>query len=255
MTNYCSPTASRSLGKIAPMSKKGNAGLSPVQVAAATRRNLAHLQRAMYEREILLAIEEAGSSPLVIHLIHGALLSDYFSHCMKVFELHNNAVATFWAIHKARPELEGVLQQLGTSGGELTAVAKKLKHARDKAHFHIDKTRIGDEVDVWGEADLKHGRLGSAVEAAWNALNALQVHEGRPRTSLLPIDRAAIARMVKYIEAQQMPLGFARLEGLVEWDENGPPQQGTGIRYKGVVRAPARQAPELPSIPGKPDSN
>lgn len=186
--------------------------MTPEKLAATTRRNLAHLQRANLLYEVMLGIEQAGAAPFAIHVIHASLKNDYLAHCMKVFE-STRKVATFWSVLAVSPHARASLKTKGMTLQELEDVAARLKTIRDNTHFHIGTAAVEDPSHVWKAAGLKGDRLYRVVLAAWEALSAHEIASGRQPPHAPPIDKAALARMVEFIRDEQMPGSLAWLEG------------------------------------------
>src|SRR5215471_9826683 len=91
---------------------------------AAVRRNLAELQRALLNRRAMVAMEAVGGiTNDVLKVIYYALFNDYTRK-------HSIDIGTF------------------------ESLVEKLKHVRDKTHFHIDREAVLEPRAVWTEAGL-----------------------------------------------------------------------------------------------------
>jgi hypothetical protein len=171
----------------------------------AIERNLAELQRAILNRTTLVGLEDAGVSHLFLKLAYYALFSDYVAHCIKVFETRKQA-ASFWYIYRTnRKPIDAFARRNKISIKALETVSEKLKHIREKTHFHIDETGALDPKAVWHEADLKGKELSRAVDSAWDILTELQQSLKLPEVTLPEYDRALVKRLAIAIE-EQWPL-------------------------------------------------
>jgi hypothetical protein len=172
----------------------------------AIQRNLAELQRAVLNRTTLLGLEDAnGISHLFLRLIYYAIFDDYIAHCIKVFE-NSKGAASFWYIYRTnRAPINAFACHHEISLEQLETVSAKLKHIRDKTHFHIDTNGVLDPKRVWHDAGLTGKELAVAVDAAWEILKDLQVSLGLPEVSLPPYQRAFVRRVALAVEQGRIP--------------------------------------------------
>lgn len=170
----------------------------------AIQRNLAELQRAILNRTTLLGLEDAGGiSHLFLKLSYFALFNDYIAHCIKVFETGKQA-ASFWYIYRTNQKpIDTCARREKINVKALEKVSEKLKHIRDKAHFHIDTTGVLDVKAVWREAGLSGKELSAAVDAAWCILTDLQQSLSLPEVMLPEYDRALVRRLAISVEEHQ----------------------------------------------------
>lgn len=173
------------------------------QYERAIERNLAELQRAILNRSTLLGLEDAGGiSHLFLKLAYFALFNDYIAHCIKVFETGKQA-ASFWYIYRTNQKpIDACARREKISIKALEKVSGKLKHIRDKTHFHIDTTGVLDAKAVWREAGLSGKELSVAVDAAWHMLTNLQQSLSLPEVMLPEYDRVLVKRLALLVEEQ-----------------------------------------------------
>lgn len=162
----------------------------------AIERNLAELQRAILNRTTLLGLEDAGNiRGLFLQLTFYALFNDYISHCIKVFDSSYQA-ASFWYIYRSNEKpIAAYAKRNGIDLAALDAVSIKLKHIRDKTHFHIDPDAVIDPKIIWHEAGLSGKELSVAVDVVWNILNELAASLNLPKVTLLNYDRREAQRI------------------------------------------------------------
>lgn len=151
----------------------------------AVERNLAELQWTIIHRTTLLGIEQA--KPVYDYFLHSAyngLFNDYISHCLKVFELRGRS-ASFWYIYKTN---EKIVKDFALAESidlvQLQSVSEKLKHIRDKTHFHIDPEGVLAPKEIWRQANITGKELANAVDATWKILKYLQQKMGLTEITL-----------------------------------------------------------------------
>lgn len=151
----------------------------------AIERNLAELQRAILNRTTMLGIERSkGVRSLFLQVTYFALFNDYVAHCIKAFERSKGA-ASFWYIYRTDQKIVDTFTK--SEKIDLVAledVSAKLKHIRDKTHFHIDAEGVLDTKAIWHEAGLTGKQLSEAVDDMWSILIHLQEHLSLPAVSL-----------------------------------------------------------------------
>ena len=181
---------------------RGHQSVHSQRYERAIERNLAELQRAILNRTTLLGLEDTGVSRLFLKLTYCALFNDYIAHCIKVFETRKQ-VTSFWYIYRANQKpIDAYARRKKISIKTLETVSEKLKHIRDKTHFHIDETGVLDSKAVWREAGLKGKELSGAVDAAWDMLTDLQQSLKLPEVILPKYDRILVKRLARLIEEQ-----------------------------------------------------
>ena len=83
---------------------------------------------------------------------------------------------------------------------ELECVSDKLKHIRDKTHFHIDADGMLDTKAVWEEANLSGKELSAAIDAVWAILKNLELLLHLPEVTLLDYDSQIARRIAIAVE-------------------------------------------------------
>ena len=158
---------------------------------------------AILNRTTLVGIEDAnGVSHLFLKLSYYALFNDYIAHCIKVFEDGKQA-ASFWYIYRTNQQpIDACARREGISIKELQKISGKLKHIRDRTHFHIDTKGVLNSKAIWQEAGLTGKELSAAVDAVWCMLTDLQKSLGLSEVKLPKYDRSAVCRLALLIEEQ-----------------------------------------------------
>jgi len=161
-----------------------NSDIDPIPRAIV--RNLFELAYAIYERKVLVAMEEFDDGQGVtisglnfILICHKALFNDMLGHCMKVLDLHPRS-ASFWMI--LRMDAERVSQMASYSENTikfLRDIAERIKPVRDKTHFHIDRKAVFDPKALWTEAGITGIEYKKTLDHLWAMLTELHkvVHD------------------------------------------------------------------------------
>ncbi|MCM3562677.1 hypothetical protein [Hydrogenophaga intermedia] len=154
---------------------------------SAVARNLAELQRAIHNRDAMLAIEaERAQGYPLLRLAYLALFNDYMAHAMKVFE-NGPRVASFWYLYRIDQGLaDSFMRKSAIDVAVLLDISARLKIVRDTTHFHIDADSVRDTKRIWQGAGIKGSVLSKAIDDAWKVARHLQEQSGLPSIELLP---------------------------------------------------------------------
>ena len=171
----------------------------------AIERNLAELQKAILNRTTLLGFEDAGGlSSIFLQVTYFALFNDYISHCIKVFDRGRQA-ASFWYIYRTDEKAVSVyVRRNQIDIDHIEEVSSKLKHIRDKTHFHVDPDAVVDPKAIWRSADLSGRELSAAVDAAWRILSDLAAVLDLEKVALPVYRRKDAHRIAVAIEEGRM---------------------------------------------------
>jgi hypothetical protein len=83
---------------------------------------------------------------------------------------------------------------------DIAALVPKLKHVRDKTHFHLDRIGVRDPKAIWAQADIAEERFERALMVSYAILDFL--HE-KIRGSKFPMpdyDGSDAAAAAKFVE-------------------------------------------------------
>lgn len=169
---------------------------------SAIARNLAELQRAIHNRDAMLAIEaERATGYSLLRLAYLALYNDYMAHAMKIFE-EGTRVASFWYLYRTDKGLsDRFMRQESIDVSALSDMSARLKCVRDATHFHIDADSVSDTKRIWRAAGIKGAELSSSIDSAWKVVRHLQQHHGLPPVQLLPeMTMERLRRQVKRVK-------------------------------------------------------
>jgi hypothetical protein len=154
---------------------------------SAVARNLAELQRAIENRNAMVAIEaERATRYPLLRLAYLALFNDYMAHAMKVFE-QSTRVASFWYLFRTDQRVvETFTKRASIDIASILEMSARLKQVRDATHFHIDADSVSDTKRIWLDAGIKGVALARAIDDAWEIVCHLQQQHDLPSVELMP---------------------------------------------------------------------
>lgn len=164
----------------------------------ALKRNLAEVNNAILERRALIGLINADSAHGLdfFRIAEHALFNDLIAHAIKVFDTHKQA-ASFWYIKRvdsAALELEAKNSCVKLE--DLKEVSEKLKHIRDKTHFHIDKEAVSNPKLVWSLAEITGDYLGESLDAVFKILSSLHYKRTKQKISLPDYDGSDAKKII-----------------------------------------------------------
>ena len=150
---------------------------------ATVKRNLYEIAHALMNLKVLTSWDEYTKKNRIFvqgesffSISERALFNDMISHAIKVLEIDKRGdSSTFWYVLKQDKKTVEKLKSYSSKkisslrGG----LAVKLKHIRDKTHFHIDKDSILDPNKIWLKADIKGNELKEALQYLFILLEEL----------------------------------------------------------------------------------
>jgi hypothetical protein len=119
-----------------------------------------------------------------------SLWNDALASLMRVFDETRDAFS-LWKIDK----LDGVCQAAEIDIATLREFSARLRTARSKAHFHIDKKYAADPDELWAEVNIKESEM---LQAANNAAKIL--------SHLLSTDYLFPANLSRYDASDVRPI-------------------------------------------------
>ena len=131
-----------------------------------------------------------------------ALYNDLIAHAIRVLDEHRDATS-FWYIVKCSESVaRRAAQDSHLDLEALKTLSSKLRHVREKTHFHIDKKSIKDSRSVWKDADIKGSDLAHALRAmAATAARIKMELFGGDLDEVTEYDGSDIEKIVKAFEA------------------------------------------------------
>lgn len=171
------------------------------RLRAALKRNFAEvnnaiLKRTAYNKLCSAGFNYTGMSFFVI--AQQALFNDMVANAIRVFDDHKD-VSSLWYIIRCN---EGIAKKAATACGinieKLRAIVPKLRHIRDKTHFHIDRKAVEAPKDVWKDAGVSGNELTDALYGAATLLAHIKKETfGGEIEKLTPYDGSDVQAIVK----------------------------------------------------------
>lgn len=111
-----------------------------------------------------------------------ALYNDMIAHAIRVLDEHRD-VAAFWYIHKCHPRsVETGIVKAGLDIQAVRATSAKLRHIREKTHFHIDRATVHSSARVWQNAGVTGDEFSTMLKVIAEVLSDINVEilHGQP---------------------------------------------------------------------------
>ncbi len=118
-------------------------------------------------------------------IAHQALHYDMIAHVTKVLDAHPDARGLAYIRKVNNAAVVKAAAKCDINLAELDILAVKLKHIRDKTHFHIDADTLKDSKAIWKTADI-------SGELFVRSLNSLAVLLSEIRFSLFGGERLEV---------------------------------------------------------------
>lgn len=177
------------------MENKGN------RLQAALKRNFAELNNAILKRTAYNQLCKAGftyTGMSFFVIADQALFNDMIAGAIRVFDDHKDVSSIWYIIRCNEGAAKKAAAACGTSIESLRAIVPKLRHIRDKTHFHIDREAVEAPDEVWKYAGISGDELTDALYGA-AALIAHIKREiyGGELDKLTPYDGSDVHQAVK----------------------------------------------------------
>lgn len=135
------------------------------RVLAAIDRNFAEADSALlkltaYNKLATLTMPHPGMNFFVI--AQQALFNDMVASAIRIFDDHKEAGSLWYIVRCNESAAKKAAQAFGISLDELRMMVPRLRHIRDKTHFHIDRRTVENPSKVWSGADISSGELSDA---------------------------------------------------------------------------------------------
>lgn len=177
------------------------------------------LKRLMYELYQAICEDRAYAAMWNCHTSHGndlfrfsffALSNDTFAHAMKVLDRHRKS-ASFWYIYKQKKqEIQEFCVSNSISFDEIKSLSGKLRHVRNRTHFHIDPRDVFDPTAVWKQAKINNSRFTAVLDALWKILDHFYTQEHGVSFGELDYDGSEVGPILRAVrDAGTVPIHFA----------------------------------------------
>jgi len=174
---------------------------------AAINRNFAEANNAILKLTAYNCLNEAkfiytGTSFFVI--AHQALYNDMIANAIRIFDDHKEAGSLWYIIRCNEHAAKKAAEACGINIDDLKAIAPKLRHIRDKTHFHIDRRTVENPSLVWIDANISGHEFTNALHNA--ALLLAKIKQdvfGVEMDKLTPYDGSDVKHIIDAYAATQ----------------------------------------------------
>lgn len=171
---------------------------------AAVRRTFAEANNAIlklvaYNALCAADITYAGMSFFVV--ASQALHNDMIAHAMRALDEHRDA-ASFWYVKRCNEQVTAAAASAaGVDLSALESTSAKLRHIREKTHFHVDRQAVLDPSQVWQAAGVTGDEFNDSLHAVASVMSGVEVHlfGGEPLV-VTEYDGSDVERIVKAYE-------------------------------------------------------
>ena len=115
------------------------------RILAAINRNFAEADSALLKLAAYNRLNQAGftfTGMSFFVIAAQALFNDMIAGAIRIFDEHKEAGSLWYIIRCNEPAAQKAANACGIDMDELKAIVPKLRHIRDKTHFHIDKRNV-----------------------------------------------------------------------------------------------------------------
>lgn len=169
-----------------------------VQRAFAEANN-AILKLVAYNALCRADITYAGMSFFVI--ASQALYNDMIAHAMRALDEHRDA-ASFWYVKRCNEQVTAAAASAaGVDLSTLESTSTKLRHIREKTHFHVDRRAVLNPSQVWQAAGVTGDEFSDSLHAITSVMSgvAAGLFGGEPLV-VTEYDGSDVERIVKAYE-------------------------------------------------------
>lgn len=156
----------------------------------ALERNLDEMGVAILERRALVGMEAAKSAHGMdfFRLAYNAMFNDMVARAIKVLD-RNSQSSSFWYIYRCEQTIvDKFVKENGYDLQKYSDMADRLKHLRDKTHFHIDRDAVFRSKEVWTQAKITGAELKSVIDEVWNILHHVYYQKFGTDFAILPYE-------------------------------------------------------------------
>src|SRR5437773_1886848 len=136
------------------------------RILAAINRNFAEANNAILKLTAYNSLNKAGFNDTGISffvIADQALYNDMIASAIRIFDDHKEAASLWYIIRCNVPAAQKAAKACGIDIDEIKRIVPKLRHIRDKAHFHIDRRTVENPSLVWSDADISGDELTNAL--------------------------------------------------------------------------------------------
>lgn len=139
------------------------------RILAAINRNFAEANDAILKLTAHDSLHRAGFSPTGVSFLaiaDQALFNDMIASAIRIFDEHKEAGSLWYIIRCHEAVALAAARSCAIDMDEMRTIVPKLRHVRDKTHFHIDKRNVENPALVWSHADISIDEFTKALRNA-----------------------------------------------------------------------------------------
>jgi hypothetical protein len=170
------------------------------RLLAAINRSFAEANNAILKLTAYNRLNEAefsymGTSFFVI--AQQALYNDMIASAIRIFDDHKEAGSLWYIIRCNQSAAKKAATACGINIDDLKAIVPKLRHIRDKTHFHIDKRSVENPSLVWRDADISGQEFTTVLHNAARLLAKIKQDVfGAEMDQLTPYDGSDVRHII-----------------------------------------------------------
>lgn len=170
------------------------------RILAAINRNFAEANNAILKLTAHDSLKKVGftySGMNFFAIADQALFNDMIASAIRIFDEHKEAGSIWYVIRCHEAATHRAAKICGIDMHEMRSIVPKLRHVRDKTHFHIDKRTVENPSLVWRHADISGEEFIKALRDAARLLAKVkQDVYGGELDELTPYDGSDVRQII-----------------------------------------------------------
>lgn len=170
------------------------------RLRAAIDRNFSEANSALHKLTAWQCLRQAGIDEAgadFFAITRQALYNDMLAGAIRIFDDHKEAAALWYIIRCCGPFAHRAAQACGIDLDKLQKVIPKLRHVRDRFHFHIDRRSVEHTAPIWRDAGMTEEELGDALRDAARLLAKIRQESFGGELAELPVyDGSDVKRII-----------------------------------------------------------
>ena len=175
------------------------------RILAAINRNFAEANDAILKLTAYNSLHQAGLNARgasFFAIADQALFNDMIAGAIRIFDEHKEAGSVWYIIRCHEAVAHTAARSCGIDMDAMRTIVPKLRHVRDKTHFHIDKRNVENPALVWSHADISIDEFTNALRNAALLLAKIKQHiYGGKMDVLTAYDGSDVRRIVDALAA------------------------------------------------------
>lgn len=130
-----------------------------------------------------------------------ALHNDMLAHAMRALDEHRDAAA-FWYVKRCNGQAtSAAARAAGVDLAVLQSTSTKLRHIREKTHFHIDRETVKNPAHVWRAVGITGDEFSNAIHSVASVMSGVKAEVfGGALLEVTEYDGSDVQRLVQAYE-------------------------------------------------------